>query len=118
MNYIISIQGPSIAAKIAKEFKVKTLYSSANVLKADEIDAMVTAIDDYEQKMFVYAYDRQIGAFRTDTINPVIAAVARLTGDSAIMKKGLTAFLSGQSLSAVRAGLETYLQMTCYLKHF
>ena len=46
------------------------------------------------------AYDRQIGAFRTDTINSVIAVIARLTGDSAIMKKGLTALLSGQSLSA------------------
>ena len=34
-------EGPSIAVKIAKEFKVKTLYSSANVLKADEIDAMI-----------------------------------------------------------------------------
>lgn len=46
------------------------------------------------------AYDKQIGAFRTDTINSVIAVIARLSGDSAIMKKGLTTFLSGQSLSA------------------
>lgn len=52
------------------------------------------------------AYDRQIGAFRTDTINSIIAVIARLTGDSAIMKKGLTAFLSGQSLSAEREGFE------------
>ncbi len=46
------------------------------------------------------AYDREIGVFRTDTINSVIAAIAHLSGDSAIMKKGLTTFLSGQSLSA------------------
>lgn len=46
------------------------------------------------------AYDRQIGVFRTDKINSIIAAIARLSGDSAIMKKGLIAFLSNQSLSA------------------
>lgn len=46
------------------------------------------------------AYDRQTEAFRTDTINSIIAVIACLTGDSAIMKKGLTTFLSGQSLSA------------------
>src|SRR6185437_11515051 len=34
-------EGSNIAAQVAKEFKVKTLYSSANMLNADEIDAMV-----------------------------------------------------------------------------
>jgi len=35
-------EGPDIAAQVAKEFKVQTLYSPANMLKADEIAAMVT----------------------------------------------------------------------------
>jgi site-specific DNA recombinase len=46
------------------------------------------------------AYDRQIGAFRTDKINSIIAVIARLSGDSAIIEKGLTLFLSDKSLSA------------------
>jgi hypothetical protein len=48
----------------------------------------------------ILQYDKEKGAFRTPDLNYIIAVIARLTGDSAIMKKGLTAFLSGQSLSA------------------
>ncbi len=35
-------EGPDIASEVGKEFKVGTMYSSANVLKADEITLMVT----------------------------------------------------------------------------
>jgi 3-hydroxybutyrate dehydrogenase len=35
-------EGPDIASEVSKEYKVKTMYSSANVLKASEIAAMVT----------------------------------------------------------------------------
>jgi 3-hydroxybutyrate dehydrogenase len=34
-------EGPDIASEIGKEYKIGTLYSSANVLKADEIALMV-----------------------------------------------------------------------------
>ena len=57
------------------------------------------------------AYDRETGAFRTDKINSIIAIIARLAGDSAILKKGLTPFLSSKSLSAVRAGFEPAVQL-------
>ncbi|MGP8215525.1 MAG: 3-hydroxybutyrate dehydrogenase [Bacteroidia bacterium] len=39
-------EGPDIATEVGKEFKVGTIYSSANVLKADEIIAMVKAGED------------------------------------------------------------------------
>ena len=46
------------------------------------------------------AYDKEIRAFRTQTPNSIIAQIARLAGDSALMTKGLTPFLSDKSLSA------------------
>jgi len=39
-------EGPDIAAQVAKDFKVGTLYSPANMLKADEINAMVKEAED------------------------------------------------------------------------
>jgi 3-hydroxybutyrate dehydrogenase len=39
-------EGAAIAAEIAKEYKVETLYSPANVLKADEIAAMVAEAEN------------------------------------------------------------------------
>ena len=39
-------EGPDIAAQVAKDFKVGTLYSAANMLKADEINAMVKEAED------------------------------------------------------------------------
>ncbi|MGQ0826963.1 MAG: hypothetical protein ACT4ON_01080, partial [Bacteroidota bacterium] len=50
------------------------------------------------------AYDKQNGVFRTDKINFIIAAIARLSGDSALIEKGLFTFLCEQSLSAEREG--------------
>ncbi len=52
------------------------------------------------------AYDKEIRAFRTQTPNSIIAAIARLAGDSAITKKGLTPFLSDKSPSAEKEGFE------------
>ena len=54
------------------------------------------------------AYDREVEAFRTDKINSVIALIARLSGDSAIMQKGLTPFFESKSLLADRTGTEPY----------
>ena len=57
------------------------------------------------------AYDRVNGVFRTNTVNSIIAVIARLSGDSALMQKGLTPFLADQSRSAVRAGFEPAVQL-------
>lgn len=46
------------------------------------------------------AYDKEKGVFRTDNPNFINAAIARLSGDLSLMKKGLIHFLLGKSLSA------------------
>ncbi len=54
-------------------------------------------------------YDKQIGAFRTDTINSLIALIARSSGDSFLWKKQKALSYQGQSLSAEREGFEPSL---------
>jgi len=51
-------------------------------------------------------YDKKTHSFRTPKINSVIAEIARLSGDLALMGKRLTALKSHKSLPAEREGTE------------
>ncbi len=52
------------------------------------------------------AYHKEIRAFRPQIPNSIIAAIARIAGDFALMIKGLISFLRDKSLSAERARFE------------
>jgi site-specific DNA recombinase len=51
-------------------------------------------------------YDRKNGVFRTQTINSLIAVIARLSGDSALIEKEMAPIFQGQSRSAEKEGFE------------
>lgn len=50
------------------------------------------------------AYDRENGVFRTNTINSLIAVIARLSGDSLLVETQLASIFQGQSRSAGSGG--------------
>ena len=52
------------------------------------------------------AYDKKIGAFRTSTINSLIAVIARSSGDSLLVEMQKALNYQSQSHSAVRGGFE------------
>lgn len=60
------------------------------------------------------AYDKEIGAFRTNTINSLIAVIARLSGDSLLVEMQKAPTYWGQSHSAVRGGFEPPVQYDPY----
>ncbi len=55
-------------------------------------------------------WDKKNGVFRTPKINPLIAEIARLSGDLLLKEKGLSLVLSGQSLFAEKEGFEPSVQ--------
>ena len=52
-------------------------------------------------------YDKKNGAFRTPELNEIIAEIARVSGDFAIIKKGLSSLYKTKPLCAVRAGFKS-----------
>jgi site-specific DNA recombinase len=59
-------------------------------------------------------YDKKKGAFRTPELNYIIAEIARLSGDLALMKKGLSSLCKPKSLSAERVGFEPTIPLRVY----
>ena len=60
------------------------------------------------------AYDKEIGAFRTNTINSLIAVIARLSGDSLLVKTQLAHIFASQSRSAETEGFEPSIRLPVY----
>lgn len=60
------------------------------------------------------AYDKEIGAFRTNTVNSLIAVIARLSGDSLLVETQMAPKNGSQSRSAVREGFEPSVQCNPY----
>jgi site-specific DNA recombinase len=60
------------------------------------------------------AYDKKIGAFRTDTTNFLITEIAGLAGDLAFNNFDLTSIIRGQSHPAETEGFEPSIRLPVY----
>ncbi len=96
-----------IASSNHKDTLKKALTFGCNLLNVWKMGSI--AIKEKLQKLLFpegLAYDKEIGAFRTDTINSLIAVIARLTGDSLLVETELASIIGGQSRSAEKEGFE------------
>ena len=107
-------------AELAKEMEKFTMASSnhkqtlkralefaSNLLNVWKMGTI--SVKEKMQKLLFpsgLAYDKEIGAFRTDTVNSLIAAIARLSGDSHLVEMQLALIIQGQSRSAEKEGFE------------
>ncbi len=97
----------SVSSSNHKTTIKKAMDFACNLLKIWQMGSV--AIKEKLQKLLFpegLAYDREIGAFRTDKINSLIAVIARLSGDSLLVEKQMAPFLGGQSRSAEKEGFE------------
>ena len=89
----------------------KALDFSCNLLKIWQMGSI--GVKEKLQKLLFpegLAYDKEIGAFRTNTINSLIAVIARLSGDSLLVQMQMASIFGSQSRSAERAGFEPAVQ--------
>ncbi len=78
--------------------KLPLLWKSSNLTKKETLQKLV-----YPEGL---GYDKKKQAFRTIKINDPIFQIARLSGDFAIIKKGLSSLFEPKSLFAEKEGFE------------
>ena len=109
------IENCSVSSSNHKNTLKKALEFACNPLKVWQSGSI--GVKEKLQKMLFpegLAYDKEIGAFRTNTINSLIAVIARLSGDSLLVKTQLAHIFASQSRSAVREGFEPSVQFNPY----
>jgi site-specific DNA recombinase len=102
----------SVSSSNHKTTIKKALDFSCNLLKIWQMGSV--GVKEKLQKLLFpegLAYDKEIGAFRTNTINSLIAVIARLSGDSLLVQMQMAPIFGSQSRSAERAGFEPAVQL-------
>ncbi len=109
------IENCSVASSNHRDTLKKALQFASNLLNVWKMGSIATK-EKLQKLLFPegLAYDRENGAFRTDTINSLIAVIARPTGDSRFMEMQKALKIQGQSHSAETEGFEPSIHFRVY----